>query len=165
MLAKLPMVTLLIAMLAGCTAAACSAAEAGAQGVSPVARPAIHARPLKLLRGGMWRGEGVAYGPHRDGQRPFGPSPSRAQIAEDLKIIASHWQAIRVYGAADLGDSILRTIKDEHLGLTVMLGTWLAVEASRPDSAGAVIHSAEHLAANRREINAAIRLAKAKGKS
>ena len=160
MFRKLAIVTLLAVMPTGCTAASHSSIAPGPHTELAAKQAAFRARPLVLVRDGMWRGEGVAYGMHRDGQRPFGPSPSRAQMAEDLRIIASHWQAIRVYGAADLGDSILKTIKDEHLGLTVMLGAWIAVEETLPDSTGAVKRFPDRLASNRREVDAAIRLAK-----
>ena len=39
---------------------------------------------------------GVAYGPHRDGQRPGGPSPSREQLREDLRLIAKRWPLIGI---------------------------------------------------------------------
>ena len=158
---KLAIVTLLAVLLTGCTAASRPALAPGPHAELATKQVAFRARPLEFVRDGVWRGEGVAYGMHRDGQRPFGLSPSRAQMAEDLKIIASHWQAIRVYGAADLGDSLLRTIKNEHIGLTVMLGAWIDVEERLPDSTGAVKRSPDLLARNRREVDAAIRLAKA----
>ena len=158
---KLAIVTLLALIPAGCTSASHSSIEPRPRAILAAKQSSFHARPLDLVRGGIWRGEGVAYGPHRDGQRPFGASPSRTQMAEDLKIIASHWQAIRVYGAAGLGDSMLRTIKDEHVDLTVMLGAWIAPEETLPDSAGAVQRFPDRLASNRREIDAAIRLANA----
>lgn len=118
-------------------------------------------RPLRLMRGGEWLGEGIAYGPHRDGQRPGGAAPNPGQIAEDLWILARHWQWIRVYGSAELGETILRTIQDEKLDLHVMLGVWIAPEESPPDSTGAVQRFPAAQAENRREIDAAVQLAKA----
>ena len=159
-LAQLTLLTLLTLAIAGCTAAARPSLAPGSHAMLPAEQASLHARPLEFVRDGMWRGEGVAYGMHRDGQRPFGPSPSRAQMTEDLRLIATHWQSIRVYGVADLGDSMLQTIKDEHLGLTVMLGAWIDAEETLPDSTGAVKRFPDRLARNRREVDAAIRLAK-----
>ena len=118
-------------------------------------------RPLRLVRGDEWLGEGIAYGPHRDGQRPGGPSPSPAQIAEDLRILARHWRWIRIYGSVELGETILRTIQAEQLDLHVLLGAWVAPEESLPDSTGAVQHFPDARAQNRAEIGAAVRLANA----
>ncbi len=118
-------------------------------------------RPLDLRRGEEWRGEGIAYGPHRDGQRPGGAAPSRSQITEDLRLLARHWRWIRVYGSAELGEIILGAIQSERLDLQVMLGAWLAPEESRPDSSGAVQHFPTVRVENRREIDAAVRLANA----
>jgi len=89
-------------------------------------------------------GHAVCYGPHRDGQRPGGASPSRAQIREDLHLMAPHWTALRTYGATGSAETILEVIRQDGLDLKVMLGAWIA-----PDDT----------AANRREVEAAITLA------
>lgn len=147
--------------LAGCAANGSGTSGPGDRATRP-ARPApIVRRPLDLDADGRWIGEGVAYGPHRDGQRPGGAAPSRDQIAEDLRIIARHWRAIRVYGSAELGQTILQTIRDERLDLHVMLGAWIAREETLPDSTGLVTRFPESRAVNRREVQAAIRLANA----
>jgi exo-beta-1,3-glucanase (GH17 family) len=155
--ARAALVALATVALAGCAASSRSNPPAGS---ATTAAP-IERRSLVVERGGEWLGEGIAYGPHRDGQRPGGASPSRAQLAEDLGVIARHWKWIRVYDAADLGDTILRTIHDERLDLHVMLGAWVAVEQSLPDSAGRVKRFPAVRAENRREMAAAIRLANA----
>ena len=146
----------------GCAAHGRSTLRSGQHAPVATARQEPFARrPLDLMRGGEWLGEGIAYGPHRDGQRPGGAAPSQSQIAEDLRILARHWRWIRVYGSAELGETILRTIQDERLDLHVMLGAWLAPEESLPDSAGAVERFPELRAQNRRELDAAVRLANA----
>ena len=73
---------------------------------------------------------GVSYGPFRQGQRPGGPNPTRAQIVEDLKIIAKTWQMIRVYDVLEPTPTILEVIRKEQLPLKVMLGVWLDAKAS-----------------------------------
>jgi exo-beta-1,3-glucanase (GH17 family) len=162
MVHRLGVVVLVAGALLGCAAKGQSAVLSGQEGSVATARqePFVR-RPLHLVRGGEWLGEGIAYGPHRDGQRPGGAAPSPGQIAEDLQILARHWRWIRVYGSADLGEIILCTIQDERLDLHVMLGAWLAPEESLPDSAGAEQRFPALRAQNRREIEAAVRLANA----
>lgn len=89
---------------------------------------------------------GISYGPYREGQRPGGPFPSDEEIEEDLRIIAEHWQMLRVYGSGHPTESILRIIRDEDLPLVVLLGAWIS-----PDD----------LEINEAEIGHAIRLANA----
>jgi exo-beta-1,3-glucanase (GH17 family) len=92
-------------------------------------------RPLRMSP------NGVAYGPHRDGQRPGGPSPTKAQLREDLHLIARHWQSVRVYVASEFADTMLQVIRDDGLRLHVLLGVWIGED-------------------DRREIEAAVRLAR-----
>ncbi|MFT7580945.1 MAG: exo-beta-1,3-glucanase (GH17 family) [Myxococcota bacterium] len=68
---------------------------------------------------------GISYGPFRKGQKPGGPNPTRAQIVEDLKIIAERWQMIRVYDALEPTETIVKAVRDEAIPLKVMLGVWL----------------------------------------
>lgn len=87
---------------------------------------------------------GVAYGPHRDGQRPGGPDPSPEQIREDLEIIAGHWGVLRTYGSRGPTPVVVETIAREQLPLRVVVGAWIDVD---------------DLAANQAEVDAAIELA------
>lgn len=107
-------------------------------------------RPLQLHAAGGFR-HGVCYGPHRDGQRPGGPSPTEEQIREDLRIMSRHWSLLRTYGAAgETPETILRLIREAGLDFRVILGAWIAPDGE-PDAE----------AANRSEVEAAIRLANA----
>jgi len=103
-------------------------------------------------------GLGIAYGPHRDGQRPGGPSPERAQIAEDLRLMAPHWAILRVYGSSGFARTMLEEIHHAGLDLKVVLGVWIGVEERR-DASGRVEELPEARRANRREIEAAVDLA------
>jgi exo-beta-1,3-glucanase (GH17 family) len=86
----------------------------------------------------------VCYGPHRDGQRPGGPEPAVAQLREDLRLMGRHWDLLRIYGASGFADSLLSLIRDDGPGMRVMLGVWI---------------SQDDTLANRREVEAAVRLA------
>ena len=106
-------------------------------------------------------GPGIAYGPHRDGQRPGGPSPTKAEVREDLRLMAARWSLVRIYGSVGPADSILAVLREDRLPLKVMLGVWIAPEDAR-DSTGAVVSRLpEAVTANRAEVESAIRLAAA----
>ena len=83
-------------------------------------------------------GEAVGYGPHRDGQRPDQSTPTRAQVREDLALIARHWRTVRIYGSVGTGDTVLAAIRESGLPVRVVLGVWLAAE-DRRDSSGRVV--------------------------
>jgi exo-beta-1,3-glucanase (GH17 family) len=103
-------------------------------------------RPFQPDSDGRWIGNAICYGPHRDGQRPGGPSPSAAEMREDLNLMVPHWNLLRIYGASEFAETLLAIIRSDSLDMKVMLGVWIA-----PDAA----------ADNRQEVAAAIRLAKA----
>ncbi len=114
-------------------------------------------RSVASLLGDSGFREGIAYGPHRAGQSPDGAQPSDAELVEDLEILAAHWSMLRVYGAGETSERILRHIRDRRLPLRVMLGAWVAPEpeADRPRTED------DRREANEREIRGAIALARA----
>ena len=57
--------------------------------------PSLDNNKLELQHNENWIGNGVAYGPFRDGQYPGGPSPSKKELREDLHIINKSWDWIR----------------------------------------------------------------------
>ena len=117
----------------------------------PAAAPrGLDRRAFAPTRAGVPVLAGISYGPFREGQAPGGPDPSRAQIAEDLRIIAERWGMIRVYSSRPPTDEILSVIAEEGLPLQVMVGAWIAPE-SEPGAAEA----------NAAEVAALIRLANA----
>ena len=138
----------------------------GAGGVGGAATPPTRqtpfvVRPFPALLGKRWIGEAIAYGPHRDGQFPGGPSPTRAQVREDLDLMVRHWNLIRLYGAVGTPDTILSVIRAGRIPMKVLLGAWIQPE-DRRDSTGAILENLpEGKAANSREVDAAVRLAAA----
>ncbi len=144
-------VTALVMLAVVCAATGRAGAGEPRSGASPFVP-----RPLAMDAGRP----GVAYGPHRDGQRPGGPSPTRAQLAEDLRLIAKRWPVIRLYGAAEVAPTVLEIIHDEKLDLGVLLGVWIGAE-DRRDSTGRVLERFPAVVArDRREIDTAVTLAK-----
>jgi exo-beta-1,3-glucanase (GH17 family) len=132
------LVTALFAVFAGC-------------GTTPDAGLRLREDPFTVRTfepnsGDRWIGNAICYGPHRDGQRPGGPSPSAAEIRQDLHLLVQHWNLLRIYGSSGSAETILTVIHDDGLDMKVMLGAWIA-----PDAA----------TANDREVDAAIRLANA----
>jgi exo-beta-1,3-glucanase (GH17 family) len=129
-----------------------STASACGGGASSPARPTATAelRPLALELDGAWRGHGICYGPHRDGQRPGGVAPTDAELREDLALLAPRWELLRIYGADDPAERLLAIIRHDRLPLRVLLGAWIAPEV---DGASA--------ATNRAQIASAVRLASA----
>ena len=82
---------------------------------------------------GEWIGNAVSYGCYRKGQAPGVKGPSEQEILEDLDIIRQHWNLIRVYGADDDSERILKVIKEKGLPVKVMLGIWLEDEEDHPE--------------------------------
>jgi len=106
-----------------------------------------------------WLGDAICYGPHRDGQRPGGPTPTPVQIHEDLLIMLPHWRLVRLYGSSEFGGAVLQAIRAGGLDMKVMLGVWIAPEDVRDEHGTVLAKDSEAAAANRREAEAAIALA------
>lgn len=85
-------------------------------------------RSLELERDGHWLGYGVSYGPFREGQSPTGAHPTVEQLREDLHILNEHFDLIRIYGTDGGAEDVLRIIREDGLGLKVMLGAWLGYD-------------------------------------
>ena len=119
----------------------------------------FHRRPFHPTAEGRWIGAGICYGPHRAGQRPGGPAPSDAELREDLRLLAPRWNLLRIYGADELAERLLRILRQDRLPVKLLLGAWIAPE--RGPSPGPATPLAEARAANRREVEQAIRLANA----
>jgi len=110
--------------------------------------PASTRRPFTPVDGDRWLGQGICYGPHRDGQRPGGPGPTRAQLREDLELLRGRWSVLRVYGSDGPTPELLDLIAAERLPFKVLVGAWIAPE---PDAAARE--------ANRAQVEGAARLA------
>lgn len=74
---------------------------------------------------GKWIGNGISYGAYRDGEAPDDSITSQDHIKEDMQIMAPRWNLIRLYGADDQAENILKTIAKYDLPIKVMQGIWL----------------------------------------
>jgi exo-beta-1,3-glucanase (GH17 family) len=118
-------------------------------------------RPFRPYSGERWIGQGISYGPHRDGQRPGGPSPTRAQLREDLELLRGRWDLLRLYASDGPSPEVLALIREERLPFKVLLGAWIAPE-SRPGTGGAAATPLPGARdANRAQVEGAVRLANA----
>jgi len=126
-------------------------------GAPPAAMTSPARRALRTLYDGRRIGAGIAYGPHRDGQRPGGPDPTREQLAEDLALMSAHWNMLRMYTACGPTETLLDIIAGNDIDMKVMVGAWIAVEEPQDGTIGE--HVAAARKANQREIATAIRLA------
>jgi len=155
-------------LLAVSAAAGCGTPHRDAADSTAAGRPLAFARqepfvkrPFRPVSGERWIGNGIAYGPHRDGQRPGGPSPSPAEVRQDLGLMAKHWRLLRIYGASGPAETILEAIREDGHDMKVMLGVWIDPEERPGGNGGGLVPSPEARAANRREIESAVRLADA----
>jgi len=99
----------------------------------------------------------VCYSGYREGQCPGdGIYPSYDQVAEDLKILASHWRYLRLYDCSRHAELVMEVIRNEGLDLRVMLGANMLAESSNPHCPWGADYGEEVLAENRRENSAEI---------
>ncbi len=147
-------VLLLAAALTGAPAGAGGGPAAAAAAPAGSREEPFAVRAFTPYRGDRWIGNGIAYGPHRDGERPGGASPTRDELRQDLHLLACHWHLLRLYASTGPAADVLSIIAADSLDLKVMLGVWIAPGTradGAPDSAAA--------AAGRAEIESGIRLA------
>lgn len=126
-----------------------------------VGMAAMTVREFKPVIEERWQGFAVCYGPYRDGQRPGGPTPTAAQIREDLLLMSRHWGLLRLYGSSEFARDILEEIRAADLDMKVMLGVWIEAEDERDGHGNIISRDPAVAAANRREADAAIALASA----
>jgi exo-beta-1,3-glucanase (GH17 family) len=157
--------TPLAAVLSLCAGVGCGGSQADhllftdhlGEAAYPSEEPFVR-RPFRPYSGEHWIGNGIAYGPYRDGQYPGGPSPSKEELREDLLFMARYWHLLRMYGTVGPAETVLEIIQEEDLDMKVMLGVWIAAEERRDENGNILERLPEALGANRREIETAIRL-------
>jgi len=92
---------------------------------------------------GKWIGNGISYGAYRDGEGPGKGLTSKQNILEDLQIISSRWNLIRLYGADQQSQNILEVIADNDLPIRVMQGIWLDAHKTEDENSAQVERAIE----------------------
>lgn len=145
-----PLHAFLLVGLTGCVAPTSPSDDSLSAGSAGPESTAVASR---FPRAG-WPGHGLCYSGFREGQSPHGPHPDRAQVREDLHLLAPHWSMLRTYAASSHSRDVLEVIRQDRLDLRVLLGIWLATE----DPAHASFRP-DHRARNDAEVEAALALA------
>lgn len=95
-------------------------------------------------------GKAICYSGYRDGQSPTTVCPTRAQIEEDLMILAEEgYKYLRMYDPNEHARLVLDVIREKGLDMKCMLGVDSFAEASNEQSAVGPLHfTEEELQAN-----------------
>ncbi len=119
-------------------------------------------RPEQLVP----HGNAICYSGYRENQNPrTGDFPSHAEVEADLRILAKHWDYLRLYDSSRHAEIVLDVIERQGLDFRVMLGLDFGAEVSNPDCPWGAELSLETLTENRRrndeQVERAIELSKA----
>jgi exo-beta-1,3-glucanase (GH17 family) len=121
----------------------------------------------KIIKGNqllMPSGNAICYSGYRDGQSPqTNDYPSYEEILEDLQLLSTNWQYLRLYDCSQHALTVLKVIRDNNLAFKVMLGVDLGAEVSNPNCPWGADYSDDVLqqnrAVNERDINSLITIA------
>jgi exo-beta-1,3-glucanase (GH17 family) len=106
------------------------------------------------------RTEAICYSGYREGQSPVTrSSPTEAQVLEDLRLLAPRFRHLRMYDCSPHVQMTLALIRKHKLPFKVMIGAYLAAEASNPKCPWGGVYDDDVLVRNRRENQ--VQLAKA----
>lgn len=100
-------------------------------------------------------GPAICYSGYRAGQSPDSRVyPSLDQIREDLRLLAPHWQLLRLYDCSPHAERVLQVIAEDRLHFRVLLGGYLGAEVSNPGCPWGAQFTGAQLQANARENEA-----------
>ncbi len=106
------------------------------------------------------RTEAICYSGYREGQSPAKRIyPTEAQVLEDLRLLAPRFHHLRMYDCSPHVQMTLALIQKHRLPFKVMIGAYLAAEASNPKCPWGGTYDDDVLVRNRRENQ--VQLAKA----
>lgn len=106
------------------------------------------------------RVEAICYSGYREGQSPATRKyPTEAQVLEDLRLLAPRFRHLRMYDCSPHVQTTLALIQKHKLPFKVMIGAYLAAEASNPKCPWGGVYEEDVLVRNRRENQ--VQLAKA----
>ena len=125
---RLSLLAFTVVCFCGIGVVAALTGEAPGQTVKEADGKDLSVRVFSPYLDGKWIGEGISYGPYREGQAPGVSDPSTEELTEDLAILSKRWNLIRVYGSGPAAKKVLEVIHKEKLPLRVMVGVWLVQE-------------------------------------
>ncbi len=98
------------------------------------------------------RVEAICYSGYREGQSPATRKyPTEAQVLEDLRLLAPRFRHLRMYDCSPHVQTTLALIQKHKLPFKVMIGAYLAAEASNPKCPWGGVYEEDVLVRNRRE--------------
>jgi exo-beta-1,3-glucanase (GH17 family) len=74
------------------------------------------------------KGHAICYSGFRLGQQPGGIYPSYDEVKEDLLLLSKHWKYLRLFDCDQHATTVIEVIKQEKLGLKIMLGAYINAE-------------------------------------
>ena len=102
-------------------------------------------------------GNAVCYSGFRQGQGPgIRIYPSKAEIREDLLILARNWRLLRLYDCSPHAERVLEVIREDGLDFQVMLGAYLGAEMNNFGCPWGGTFSEQALEASRAENDAEV---------
>lgn len=112
---------------------------------------------MKLKTLDIEYGNAICYSGYRENQSPITKQyPDYAEILEDLKILESNWQYLRLYDCSRHAELVLQVIANEGLDFRIMLGCDMRAEVSNPNCPWGANFAEERLQANRAENSAEV---------
>ena len=102
-------------------------------------------------------GNAICYSGYRRGQSPGERIyPSKAEILEDLRILAQHWQLLRLYDCSPHAERVLEVIREAGFGFRVLLGAYVGAEMNNFGCPWGTTYTEAELEASRAENDAEI---------
>ena len=112
---------------------------------------------MKLKTLDIEYGNAICYSGYRENQSPITRQyPNYAEVLEDLRILESNWQYLRLYDCSRHAELVLQVIANEGLHYKVMLGCDMRAEVSNPNCPWGADFTEDRLQANRRENSAEV---------
>ncbi|MCG6890644.1 MAG: glycosyl hydrolase family 17 [Gammaproteobacteria bacterium] len=124
------LLAVLVLVVASCSSLPAASIDSAVSDTSAATTP-IARREFNPTIAGKWIGNGISYGAYRDGEGPNnGKLTSKANILEDLQMVAERWNLIRLYGSGQQSRNIIEVIHENRLPIRVMQGAWLSAHQS-----------------------------------
>jgi exo-beta-1,3-glucanase (GH17 family) len=93
----------------------------------------------------------ICYSGFRDGQSPeTNTFPSYDEIKQDLTLLQSNWQSLRLYDCDQHAETVLEVIQKEGFSFDVMLGAYIMAEKNNPECPWGGVYPNSELAINKK---------------